>query len=157
MTRPVKRVFYALLLLFSSTAMAELADQGSQSSCSRYGVRAVGMPADQPVDQTNPGGKVGRPPGAQAPSDCGNANLAMPDSDTLLGGPRDYDDRYGTSTDSVLESNLTDLDASSPSPSASRPAGALKPRQSKKSTIAISASSSFAVPAVSTDVYRSPW
>jgi hypothetical protein len=153
MTRTVKRALYALLALFGPTAMAESADQGIQSSCSGYSVHAVaGMSAGQPVDEINPRRNVGRPTGAPAPSDCRGTNL-----DTLLGAPRDYEDRYGSSTNSVLDGNLMDPDASSPAPLASRPAPAIKRSQSIRSTIANSGSNRFAAPAVSPDVYRSPW
>jgi hypothetical protein len=155
MERFAKLTFCALLFLITSTAMAESGDQNTQSSCSRYGAQAVGMQAGQPNAGTAAGGNFEGPAGAPAPalSDCGGSNQDTPDIDSLLGAPRDYDDRYGSSTSSELESRSNDLDGGSPSSSTSRSTGSTNPRKSATANASINS----AMPAVSGDVYRLPW
>ena len=155
MERFAKLSFGALLFLTNSTTMAGSGDQSMQSSCARYGAQAASMPAGQPNAATATVSNFERPAGASAPglSDCGRSNQDTPDNDRLLGAPRDYDDRYGSSTSSELEIRSSDLDGGSPSSSPSRSAGSTNPRKSATAN----ASSNSAMPAVTGDVYRLPW
>lgn len=163
MDRFTKVIFGAVLVLCTSTAIADSGNLAVMPPRPRDGAPAVGESTWQSYPGTfdgNPSGGTSNCPGRAFP-DGGSSAQDMPDP--LLGAPADYEDLYAITMSSELENRTDGPDSGMIPLSASRPTSPTNLRKSTaagttlKRNPAATQSSNMSTSGWKVDLYRSPW